>query len=235
MEPSSTDRLGLRHCKRDEILPSIDQALSKELIQRLCQLLKDYGIYKFRLLNVFTNFRLDEALIAFNTVMSMDTFALLDDEKQCSLRADLSLYEMYNTRLLRIDQVSRTQQDPLQRSIHQLLRWYRYSRISKSSHDKTEGDGPIGVNRQWSSQNTALIADVISRIIMGMVMVMFLIVALLHEPRKSIQIVIVSTCVVAFACLVSVTLKASNLEMVIVSAAYAAIISVFISNGLVSN
>ncbi|KAH0533250.1 hypothetical protein TsFJ059_001839 [Trichoderma semiorbis] len=86
VEPSTTDRLGLKHCKRDEILPSTDEAVSKELIQRLRQSLKQY----------------DEALIAFNTIMSMDTFALLDDEKQCSLRKDITLYEMYKTRLLRI-------------------------------------------------------------------------------------------------------------------------------------
>lgn len=163
----------------------------------------------------------------------MDTFALLDDEKQCSLRTDLSLYEMYNTRLLRVDQVSRTRQDPLQRFIHRLFRWYRYSKISKSSQNNTEGKGSFGVNQQWSSQNTTLIADVVSRIIMGIVLVAFLIAplaALSYEPRKSMQIVIVSTCVVAFACLVSVTLRSSNLEMMVVSAAYAAIISVFISN-----
>jgi hypothetical protein len=36
---------------------------------------------------------------------------------------------------------------------------------------------------------------------------------------------------VVFAGLVSVTLRTSNLEIMIISAAYAAIISVFISNG----
>ncbi|KAL7795765.1 hypothetical protein V8C37DRAFT_27748 [Trichoderma ceciliae] len=217
VEPSSTDRLGLKQCKRDEILPSINQAISKELIQRLRQLLKEY----------------DEAVIAFNTIMSMDTFSLLDDEKQCSLRTDLSLYEMYNTRLLRVDQASRTQQDPLQRSIHRFLRRRRYLKISKSTHDNIEGARPIGANQQWSSQNTGLIADVISRIVMGVVMAIFLIAPLIvlsHEPRKSIQITTISVCIVAFACLVSVTLRASNLEMMVVSAAYAAIISVFISN-----
>lgn len=46
--PSSTDRLGLKHCKRDEIPPSADQTLSKELLQRLRQLLKDYGMFQIR-------------------------------------------------------------------------------------------------------------------------------------------------------------------------------------------
>lgn len=190
-----------------------------------------------KLRHIFTNFTLDEALISFNTIMSMDTFALLDDEKACSLRKDLSLYEMYKTRLLRVDQVPRTRQDPLQRSIHQFLRWCRYVRISKSPCDNIEGDGPRGLNRQWTSQDSTLIADVISRIIMGIILAIFLIaplIALSNQSQKSTQIVIVSICVVAFACLVSATLKASNLEMMVASAAYAAIISVFISNGPVS-
>ncbi|KAM6486530.1 hypothetical protein HDV62DRAFT_219129 [Trichoderma sp. SZMC 28011] len=222
VEPSSTDRLGLKHCKRDEILPSTDQAVSKELIQRLRQSLKEY----------------DEAVIAFNTIMSMDTFALLDDEKQCSLRTDISLYEMYKTRLIRVDQTPRTRQDPLQRSIHQLLRRFRYLRISKSSNGNVEGIGSTGTNQSWSSQNATLISEIISRVIIGVITAIFLIaplVALSYESRKSIQIVIISTCIVVFACLVSVLLRSSNLEMMVVTAAYAAIISVFVSNGPMSS
>lgn len=185
----------------------------------------------------YTNFEPDEAVIAFNTIMSMDTFALLDDEKQCSLRTDISLYEMYKTRLIRVDQTPRTRQDPLQRSIHQLLRRFRYLRISKSSQDTGEGTSPIRMN-QASSQNATLISEIISRVIIGVITAIFLIaplIALSYESRKSIQIVIISTCIVVFACLVSVLLRASNLEMMVVTAAYAAIIAVFVSNGPVSS
>lgn len=45
VKPSSTDRLGLKHGKRDETLPSVNQNLSKGLIHKLRQSLKDYGIY----------------------------------------------------------------------------------------------------------------------------------------------------------------------------------------------
>jgi hypothetical protein len=47
--------------------------------------------------------RTDEALAAFNNIMTMETFSLLDDEQQASLRDDLSLYEAHKTRLLRVD------------------------------------------------------------------------------------------------------------------------------------
>lgn len=166
--------------------------------------------------------------------MSMDTFALLDDPAQCSLRSDITLYEMYKTRLLRVDQAPRIRQDPLQRYIHQILRWLRYSRMSNSSQENGEDPNPGRIHEQRPYQNTALISDIISRVIVGMLTAIFLIVpliALSFEPRKGIQIVIVSVCILAFACLVSITLRASNLEMIIVSSAYAAIISVFVSNG----
>jgi hypothetical protein len=45
VEPSSTDRLGLKHCKKDETPPSTKQVLSKKLIQKLRRLLKEYGVY----------------------------------------------------------------------------------------------------------------------------------------------------------------------------------------------
>lgn len=47
IEPSVEDRLGLKHCKRDAKVPSVDQAVSKKLLRRLRRLIKDYGVYKF--------------------------------------------------------------------------------------------------------------------------------------------------------------------------------------------
>lgn len=35
LEPYSTDRLGLKHCQRDEDVTSINDALTKDLIQKL--------------------------------------------------------------------------------------------------------------------------------------------------------------------------------------------------------
>ncbi|PHH90255.1 hypothetical protein CDD83_4163 [Cordyceps sp. RAO-2017] len=221
IEPSTTDRLGLRYCKRDGTMPCTGKTVTRRLVKRLRRLLKDY----------------DEAVMAFNTIMSMDTFALVDDEKLCSLRSDLTLNEMYKTRLVRIDQTPRTRQDPLQRSIHHLLRLLRFLRLSKASYadpEKASGAAPPWNTGQWSSQNTALIADVISRVCIAAVTAAFItapLAVLSHETRKGVQMAIISTLVVAFASVVSVTLRASNLEMMVVSAAYAAIISVFVSNG----
>ncbi|KAJ6437570.1 hypothetical protein O9K51_09776 [Purpureocillium lavendulum] len=218
---SEADRLGLKHCERDEGIPPVDEAVSRELITTLRGLVKEY----------------DEAILRFANIMSMDTFSLLDDKEQSHLHKDLTLHEMFKTRLLRVDQAPRTRQDPLQRSIHHFLRLARYNRICASSHN-TEEAGTVSVTRQSSSQNTALISDVIARFVLSTTTALFLIVPLVvlsQEARKSIQILVVSVCIVAFACLVSLALRVSNVEMMIVCAAYAAIISVFVSNSPTSN
>ncbi|KAH6867774.1 hypothetical protein B0T10DRAFT_325150 [Thelonectria olida] len=217
LEPGCADRLGIKHCQKDEDVPSIDTALTEDLVQKLRRLLKEY----------------DEALIAFNSIMSMDTLSLLDDKKQANLRTELTLFEKYNTRLLRVDQGPRARQDPLQRYIHKLLRIFRYKIIAEAPPSDTEGNTPIRISPKWSSQNNALIADITARVITALVAGIFLIVplvALSHEPRKTVQLAVVSVFIVVFACLVTVMLRASNLEMMIVSAAYAAILSVFVSN-----
>jgi hypothetical protein len=68
----------------------------------------------------------DEALAAFNNIMTMETFSLLDDEQHASLRDDLSLYEAHKTRLLRMDVGTRSRTDPFQRWLYKYLRafWY---------------------------------------------------------------------------------------------------------------
>lgn len=167
----------------------------------------------------------------------MDIFSLLDDKKQANLRTELTLYEKYETRLLRVDQGPRARQDPLQRYIHKLLRMFRYQKMAKASSRDQEGNSPTAASPRWSSQNTALLADITGRVIAAMVTGIFLtvpLVTLSREPRKTVQLAVVSGFIVVFACLVTVMLRASNLEMMVVSAAYAAILSVFVSNNPVS-
>lgn len=48
--------------------------------------------------------------------------------------------------------------------------------------------------------------------------------------HRSVQLTVISVCVVLFAFSVSCLLRVSNLEIMIVSAAYTAILSVFVSN-----
>jgi len=45
LDPSSSDRLGLRHAKRDTEVPKISQAITQETLLKLRSLLKEYGLY----------------------------------------------------------------------------------------------------------------------------------------------------------------------------------------------
>ncbi|KAI1083687.1 hypothetical protein F5B20DRAFT_568750 [Whalleya microplaca] len=216
--PATNDRLGLKHSKKDENIPELDEIITSDLVLKLRRLLQEY----------------DEALITFNKIMSMETFSLLDDEKQSSLRDDLTLFEIYKTRLLRTDQGPRSQQDPFQRWIHQWLRDFRYWRLCKRYQGDSERLRVSDARSGWSYQRTTLLAGVISRLVLAAVTAIFLTVPLVLLSRdisRRVQLAVISTCIVVFSCVVTVMLKVSNLEVMLVSAAYAAILAVFVSNG----
>jgi hypothetical protein len=177
---------------------------------------------------------IDEALVAFNNVMAMETFSLLDDEKQASLRDDLDLHEVYKTRLLRVDLGTRSRTDPFQRWLHRYLRALRYWSLSRKSRNDTEGQEPLARNaHRWSYQDTILIADIIGRVTTALLTAVFLIVPLAilsHHSSKDVQLIVVTVWVFVLSFLVSLFLKVSSFEMMAISSAYAAVLSVFVSN-----
>jgi hypothetical protein len=175
----------------------------------------------------------DEALAAFNNIMAMETFSLLDDEKQSSLRHDLNLYEIYKTRLVRVDLGPRNRQDPFQRRLHRYLRAFRYWKLSKRWVNDGERVRSFSKSHGWSYQDTQFVAEVTGRVIVALITAIFLVIplAILSQlGNKGVQLAIVSIFIVLFSVLVSALLKTSNLETMVVSAAYAAVLSVFISN-----
>jgi hypothetical protein len=115
----------------------------------------------------------------------METFSLLDDEKQSSLRDDLSLYEIHKTRLLRVDLGTRARTDPFQRWLHKYLRAFRYWRLSRKSQNNTKGiESLVGKRRQWSYQNTILIAEIIGRVVTATLTAVFLVAPLAILSRE---------------------------------------------------
>jgi hypothetical protein len=166
--------------------------------------------------------------------MTMETFSLLDDEKQSSLRDDLSLYEIDKTRLLRVDLGTQARKDPFQRWLHKYLRAFRYWRLSRKSQNNTKGlDSLVGERRQWPYQNTILIAEIIGRVVTATLTAVFLVAPLAilsRELSKDIQLVVVAVWIFVLSFLVSLFFKVSNFEMMAVSAVYAAVLSVFVSN-----
>lgn len=163
----------------------------------------------------------------------METFLLLDDEQQASLRDDLSLHEVYKTRLLRVDLGTRSRTDPFQRWLHKHLRTLRYWRLSRKARNNEGHSSITGREQLWSYQNTILIAEVIGRVATAALTVCFIIAPLAimsHQFSKNIQLIIILVCIIILFFLVSLFLKVSNFEMMAVSAGYAAVLSVFISN-----
>jgi hypothetical protein len=176
----------------------------------------------------------DDGLAAFNKVMAMETISLLDDEKQSMQRTDLSLYEIYNTRLVRIDRSTRDRQDPFQRRVHKLLRAFRYWKLSRRLKTDEEGRGAFHSDNSLSYQNTVFLAEIFGRFVIAVISGVFLVVPLAilsGESDKKTQLSVVSAFILVFSFLVSIMLRVSNLETLIVSAAYAAVLTVFVSNG----
>jgi hypothetical protein len=161
----------------------------------------------------------------------METVSLLDDEKSSSIRTDLTLREMFKTRLVRADLGPRSRTDPFQRWLHQRLREFRFWRISRKESNTAPFTPPS--KSHWSYQNTVLIASVIGRALISIIAGMFLVVPLAIFSAgyvKGMHLVVISVCIVVFSAFVAIMLKVSNYEMMVVAAAYAAILSVFVSN-----
>ncbi|KAF8850984.1 hypothetical protein BDZ45DRAFT_768000 [Acephala macrosclerotiorum] len=223
LDPSPADRLGLRHCQKDEHAPRPEEVLDEKLILKLRDLLRQY----------------DDGLAAFNRVMSMETCSLIDDQRRFTRRTDLSFHEIYNTRLVRVGLAPRTLQDPFQRCLNKCLRWFRFRRLSRNV-DKERGAPPSYCDRtahKWSYQNTVALADIVWRVIVALAANVFIVVPLAilsYQSRKGIQLVTVSVWVVVFSFLTSIFFRASNQATVAVISAYAAVLSVFISNGSAS-
>jgi hypothetical protein len=178
----------------------------------------------------------------------METCSMIDDERRLTLRNDLSLYEIYKTRLVRVDLGPRMLQDPCQRCLHKCLRWFRYQILSRKTmsrkpmtwSDNERGVAPTYSNRStqtWSYQNTVALADTIWRILVALAVNVFIVVPLAilsYQSSKATQLITISVWIVVFSFLTCIFLKTSNQATVAVIAAYAAVLSVFISNGSAS-
>lgn len=164
----------------------------------------------------------------------MERCSLLDDEKAACLRSDLTLPEMYETRLLRLDLPPRSRADPVSHWIHRLLRDFQYWKLSRrSGASGVEAQLSLGRTGSFSHQNSAPIANVFGRLITTLLTGLFLVVPVAILSPKSppnAQLAVVAVCILLFSFLVATMMKASNFEMMAVSAAYAAVIAVFVSN-----
>ena len=187
-----------------------------------------------------TNSRfIDEALMALNHVMTMETFTLSDNASRSGTRDDLNPYK---TRLVRVDLPPRSgSRDPIQHYLRKLLRISWYSARSKigseserdeESQTKPPAPNAMRARMERSYQNTARVAEAATRFLVALLAGSFLVVPLVilsFQDSKENHLLTVSICIVVFSLLVSLTSKASNYETMAASAAYAAVLSVFVS------
>ncbi|KAL8891147.1 MAG: hypothetical protein Q9192_005781 [Flavoplaca navasiana] len=214
-----TDRLGLQCSHRDANVPAIQDSITDSLVLRLRNLLKDY----------------DDALASFNKLMAMETFSLIDDEGQSRERNDLHPYEKYKTRLVRADLGSRTTHDPFRRGIQKALRRFQYWRTRGKFGIDEERDTvtrPSPGAKTVSYQNSAFLAGILSRMLASLMAAAFMVLPLImvsYQTRQSDHLITISVWIIGFSLSLSATLRASNLTTTGVVAAYAAVLSVFVS------
>lgn len=184
---------------------------------------------------------LDESLEAFNTLMSMETFSLVDNISQSSVRQDIRAYEKFKTRMLRVDLPRRnSSRDPIQHFLRKGLRrlWYAFSfwKLREDDEEQRRTGSFSKMMASWDRtyQNTARIAEAMTRFVIAMIAGAALIVPLVvlsHQNSQQSRLLVVILFVFIFCFLLSLLSKASNYETMAASAAYAAVLTVFVSNG----
>jgi hypothetical protein len=179
----------------------------------------------------------DEGLLALNQIMMMETFALADSGWLSKFHDKQSKFETSKTRLLRLDLLAgRGSKDLIDHSLRRCLRSFWFFVRSggyRNSNSDVEHDSDREARLRRSYQNTTMIAEVTARFIFALIAGSSLVVPLvflINQPTKTAQLVIVVTFTVLFSLLVSLLSKASNQEIMAATAAYAAVLVVFISN-----
>ena len=204
----------------------------------------------------------DEALAAFNRVMTMETFALSDHQELVD-RSTLTQVETARTLLIQVDQPVRSNvRDPIQHWLRKALRYIWYYTLTPkpsvghaSQSSSTEftiaptdkslehglhiGPSVVGRKSRHPCPNTANLADTVSRFLFGLVTGVFLItpmaVLLGQENNRPAQLATVSISIIVFSLLVALASRASPQETMGASAAYAAVLVVFVSTSNVGN
>jgi VIT1/CCC1 family predicted Fe2+/Mn2+ transporter len=194
--------------------------------------------------------------------MTMETFALADHQELAE-QSNLTREETFRTRLIQVDRPVRgSVRDPIQHWLRKAFRriWYHtltskptVSSASQSSStastftpaaNSLEDGIRIGTSavrrRTWRShQNTARLADAVSRFLFGLLTGALLItpmaVLLGQENDRPAQLITVSISIVMFSLLVALASRASPQETMAASAAYAAVLVVFVSTSNVGN
>ena len=171
----------------------------------------------------------------------METFSLADNIYSTISRPDLHAHEKFKTRMLRVDlSLRRSLRDPIQHFIRKGLRrfWYATNLWRLRTEDEEQvAIGPLSNTLAiWNRiyQNTARVAEATIRFAIGMVAGAALVVPLVilsYQKSQKSRLFVVISFVSVFCFLLSLFSKASNYETMAASAAYAAVLTIFIGSG----
>ena len=165
----------------------------------------------------------------------METDSLADNSWESRLRTDFNPYETYKTRLVRVDQAYRNgSRDIIRHSLRKCLRafWF-FIRRERRVQDPCASAATLESNLKTSHQNTARLAEIITRFLVALLAGVFLVIPLIilsYQSSNQTHLITISICIVIFSLLVSLVSQASNEQTMVASAGYAAVLVVFLSN-----
>ena len=173
--------------------------------------------------------------------MTMETFSLADNIPHSVPRTDLHAFEKFKTRMVRVDlPLRRSSRDPIQHYLRKGLRrlWYYMSKPKLRTDDEEEPRrtalSTMAASWDMTYQNTSRVAEFLSRFTIALIAGTFLVapvILLSWEQSQESRLLIVGVCIVIFCFIVALLSKASNYEAMAAAAAYAAVLTVFLSNG----
>ena len=163
---------------------------------------------------------------------------MADNSWESSLRTDFNPYETYKTRLVRVDQAYRTgSRDVIRHALRKCLRalWFFVCRggIGREAQEPYASAATLESHLKKSYQNTARLAEIITRFLVALLAGAFLVIPLVvlsYQSSSQTHLITVSICIIIFSLLVSLVSKASNEQTMVASAGYAAVLVVFLSN-----
>ena len=169
--------------------------------------------------------------------MLMETQSLADSSWESRLRTDFNPLETYKTRLVRVDQAFRSgSRDIIRHTLRKCLRalWFsiRRNQLGREGREPYASSSTLESNLKKSYQNTAHLAEIITRFLVALLAAIFLVVPLVVlslQSSNEARLTTISICIVIFALLVSLLSKASNEQTMVASAGYAAVLAVFLS------
>jgi hypothetical protein len=166
--------------------------------------------------------------------MRMETFSLADNLTHAVERPDLDPYEMYKTRLVKADVPLKRPRTPMLALIHTVLRayWYHIRRRATFRAMTTSLGAQKRRPGSLTYQNTIKLAEFFASFITALTSGAFMIVPvciLSFQQGRTSHLITISVSIVLFSFAISLTMRTSGPETVAASAAYAAVLVVFLS------